>query len=132
MIPGSNLLRSALSVIARQTVILYRWTGSVTNAAGLDVSSYAAAETVTEGSVQAVPRNRYDALGLDYSRNYVAWFTTAAARGVERDRAPDQFTYGGRLYDVQLVTPWNLQDGWNEVLGIDIGPASGSQTTVET
>ncbi len=121
MIPGSNLLRSALSVIARQTVILYRWSGRSTTADGLDVSSYESPLIVSEGSVQAVPRNRYDSLGLDYSRHYVTWFTTATARGVERDRSPDQFTYGGRVYDVQLVTPWSLQDGWNEVLGIDIG-----------
>jgi hypothetical protein len=122
MIPGSNLLRSALSVIARQTVILYRWSGRSTTADGMDVSTFSAPETIAEGSVQAVPRNRYDSMGLDYSRNYVTWFTSAAVTGVERDRSPDQFVYGSRRYEVQLVTPWNLQDGWNEILGIDIGP----------
>lgn len=124
MIPGSNLLRSALSLIARQTVYLYRWSGRSTTADGMDVSTFSSPEAITEGSVQAVPRNRYDSMGLDYSRNYVTWFTTATATGVERDRSPDQFVYGSRRYEVQLVTPWNLQDGWNEVLGIDLGPDS--------
>lgn len=121
MIPGSNLLRSALTIIARQTVVLYRWSVRTTTDDGLDVSGYDSPETIREGSVQAVPRNRYDSMGLDYTRNYVTWFTSATVRGIERDRSPDQFVYGGRRYEVQTVTPWNLQDGWNEVVGVDIG-----------
>lgn len=124
MIPGSNLLRSALSVISRQTVILYRWSVRTTTADGLDVPLFEVPEAISEGSVQAVPRSRYTAMGLDYTRNYVTWFTPATVRGIERDRAPDQFEFAGRIYDVYSVTPWNAQDGWNEVLGIDIGPAA--------
>lgn len=123
-VPGSNVLRLALSVLGRQTVVLYRYAARTTNATGRDVTVYAAPAVVTEGSVQAVPRTRYASMGLDLTRSYVTWFTTASVRGIERDRAPDAFLFGGRRYDVTAVTPWNLQDGWNEVLGVDVGPSS--------
>lgn len=121
MIPGSNLLRSALRLIGNQTVTLTPWVSSTTSPTGRDVSSYGTQVVVTEGSVQAVPRDRYADMGLDYTKSYVTWFTSATVRGVERNRGPDRFTYGGRLYEVHTVTPWNLQDGWNEVVGVDIG-----------
>jgi hypothetical protein len=122
-VPGSNLLRAALRAIRPQSVTLYRFAGRTTSATGRDVSTFSPPVLVTEGSVQAVPRTRYAAMGLDFTRSYVTWFTSASVRGIERDRAPDQFVFGGRLYDVTSVTPWNLQDGWNEVVGVDLGPA---------
>ena len=122
-VPGSNVLRMALRVLGRQTVVLYRYASRSTSATGRDVAVYSPPLVVTEGSVQPVPRTRYAAMGLDLTRSYVTWFTSASVRGIERDRAPDQFVFGGRLYDVTAVTPWNLQDGWNEVVGVDLGPA---------
>lgn len=122
-VPGINVLSLALRAIGRQTVTLYRYAGRTTTATGRDVSAYSAPVTVAEGSVQAVPRTRYAAMGLDLTKSYVTWFTTAAVRGVERDRAPDAFAFSGRRYDVTSVTPWNAQDGWNEVVGVDVGPA---------
>lgn len=124
MIPGSNLLRSALRLLGNQTVILYRYAGRVTTATGRDVSAFSPPITHPEGSVQALPRSRYADLGLDYSKSAVTWFVPTIVQGVERDRSPDKFVFGPRLYEVHAVTPWNLQDGWNEVVGVDIGPSS--------
>lgn len=124
MIPGSNVLSLALRAIGPQTVTLYRFASRSIAATGREVSVYAPPVTVRDGSVQPVPRMRYAAMGLDLTRSYVTWFTSAAVRGVERDRAPDVFVFGGRRYDVTSVTAWNLQDGWNEITGVDVGPAT--------
>ena len=124
MIPGANLLRMALRLIGPQTVVLYRFSARTLEPNGQWVSAFSSPLVVTEGSLQAVPVTRYAAMGLDYERTYVTWYTSALCQGAARDRAPDQFVWNGRLFDVHSVTPWMLQDGWNEVVGVDVGPAS--------
>jgi hypothetical protein len=123
MIPGSNLLAQALTMIASQAVTYYADAGRATSATGRDVTAFAPGVTINLGSVQAVPRTRYEAMGLDYSKSYVTWFVPRSVLGVARDRSGDQFEWNGRRYDVESVTPWFAQDGWDEILGIDIGPA---------
>lgn len=122
-IPGLNLLGLALGAIAPQSVDWIPWASSTVLPDGMIVPNFGAPRTVPNGSVQAVPRARYASMGLDYSKDYVTWFTPAAVRGVERDRTPDQFAWNARLFDVHTVTAWNAQDGWCEVVGVDIGPA---------
>jgi len=122
-IPGLNLLGLALGAIASQPVVWIPWLSSTVLADGMVVPNFAPPVSVPNGSVQAVPRTRYASMGLDYSKNYVTWFTPAAVRGVERDRTPDQFVWNGTLFDVLTVTAWNAQDGWCEVVGVDVGPA---------
>lgn len=122
-IPGLNLLGLALGAIASQPVVWIPWASSTVLPDGMIVPNFGTPVPVPTGSVQAVPRTRYASMGLDYSKNYVTWFTSAAVRGVERDRTPDQFVWNGTLFDVTAVTPWNAQDGWCEVVGVDIGPA---------
>jgi len=125
MIPGANLLSQALTMIASQSVTYYADTGRTTSATGRDVTVFAPGVAVTLGSVQAVPRTRFQSMGLDYSRSYVTWFVPRSILGVERDRSGDEFEWNGRRYKVEAVTPWFAQDGWVEVLGIDITQGVG-------
>lgn len=120
MIPGSNLLRQALTLIGSQSVDYYADTGRETSATGRDVTTYADAVTVTEGSVQAVPRNRYESLGLDFSRNYVTWFVPQNVVGLGRDVSGDQIVFNSRRYNVATLTPWFAQDGWVECLCVEM------------
>jgi hypothetical protein len=124
MIPGSNLLAQALTVIASQTVIYFAATGRTVTATRREVTAFAPGVSIASGSVQAVARDRYEAKGLDYAKSYVTWFVPNSVLGVARDRAADEFAWNGRRYGVESVTPWFAQDGWSEVLGIDKGPAS--------
>lgn len=118
MIPGSNLLKTALRFIGTQSVQYYAYAGTTTNAAGLDTVVYSPGVQVNTGSVQAVPRGRYTSMGLDFTKDYVTWFVVGAVFGIERDRANDKFSFAGKTYDVVSVTPWYVQDGWVEVLGV--------------
>lgn len=123
MIPGSNLLAQALTVIGSQSVRYFKYAARATSATGRDVTTFEPEVTILQGSVQAVPRTRYESMGLDYARRYVTWFVSRDVIGVERDKSGDEFEHFGRRYKVEAVTPWFSQDGWNEVLGIDIGAA---------
>lgn len=123
-VPGSNLLVEALGLIASQPVQYYQNTGRTTTGAGRYVSTLAAPVAVTVGSVQAVPRSRFEILGLDMSKKYVTWFVPRAVVGIVRDAAGDQITYNGQTFQVETTTDWEGQDGWMAALCVQIGGAN--------
>lgn len=120
MIPGANILGMALSVIAPQTVQYRRYLSRATNAAGLDVSAYADPVPV-RGSIQPVPRSRYEVMGLDFAKTYWTLRAPLAALGVARDASGDQVIYDGKLLQVESATDWHDLDGWSEALCVEIG-----------
>lgn len=121
IIPGANLLRMALGVIAPQPVMFFKWASRTQNAIGNWTNTYAAGVSVPLSSVQAISRDRYQMLGLDASRDYISWFVDSAqVLPVARDATADQFQWGGKRYDVQKVTDWLQQDGWKWVIGCAI------------
>lgn len=117
-VPGSNLLNRAFQLIAKQSVDYYQDIGRVNNEIGLDVTNYAPPATLT-GSIQAVPLNNYEQLGLDFGRTYVNFYTNTLLFGVERDVSGDVFVFNGRVYQCRSVTNWKAIDGWNSVLAVE-------------
>ena len=121
MIPGINVLNIALGVIATQTVQILRATGRAQNAVGAWVTNYAAPVTY-QVSWQPVDAKKYEQLGLDLAKEYHNIWMRAPVDGIQRGESPDRFIQGGRLHDVVDVRDWYGQDGWVEILVIDIGP----------
>lgn len=121
MIPGSNLLSEALELIASQPVKYYRNNGRVANAALILVPTYDPVQVVRRCSVQAVPRTRYEVLGLDMSKSYVTWFAPQAVITIDRDKAGDKIVWNGASYQCETVTDWSGQDGWSAVICVKIG-----------
>ena len=120
MIPGSNLLASALTVISTQPFQYLRFTGSAENAVGQDVHTFADAVTV-QGSVQAVDMRLYQSMGLDWDKRYIQIWTTQNIDDLGRERPGDRVVWQGRLFDVVGEMDWHAIDGWNSFLAIDIG-----------
>lgn len=118
-VPGSNLLKAALTVIAPSTVTYYRNTGRGPNAAGQLVAILALVGPV-QGSVQPVPRSKYEALGLDLSKDYFNLYTSSPVIDLQRDVSGDQFDFNGNKYQCQSKTAWEAIDGWCSVLAIRI------------
>jgi hypothetical protein len=129
-IPGENLLSVALTVISSQEVLYYQFIGRTLNVQGVYVSNFAnPAIEVWEGSVQPVNRSVYAERGLEFEKNYVTWFLPYIdAIDLVRDESGDQFEFNGKRYQLKGKTDWFSQDGWNELLAIEIGPATGSFT----
>lgn len=121
IVPGANLLGLALKIIKPQTVRYYQDIGRTTNDVGKDVTIFAAPVDVIGGSVQAVPLERFEQLGLNRQKRYVAWFAPVYAVGVMRGRSGDQFVYGNLRYEVVAEADWFQQDGWVGVVGLMIG-----------
>lgn len=122
MIPGSNLLNLALSVVGAQTLAYFAYTGRQTNAAGYDVTTYADPVDIS-GSFQPVPRAQYSNLGLDYQKTYWNFYVSADVLDVARDVSGDQLAFEGLRYQCESITPWRAIDGWNAVLCVEIGRA---------
>lgn len=120
MIPGMNLLAVALTAIGSQPVVYYRYTGSTTDGAGREVSQYAPARPVMTGSVQTIPREKYDVLGLEMARTYYNWFVPADVTGIGRDCAGDQIEYNGMRLQLTSETPWYMQDGWTSAICVQV------------
>jgi hypothetical protein len=119
MIPGANLLSTALSIIARQQFNYYAFQSRTPNVVGQDVTTYADPAAL-QGSVQPVPRSLFQLYGLDFQRNYVNVYVSQAIFDVARDISGDLIVFNGNCYQCLSVTPWSAIDGWCAVLCVQI------------
>ena len=123
MIPGTNLLRQAQTLIRPTTVTYFQFMGRTTNTIGQDVSSYAPGVAIS-ANVQAVKRAFYQRMGLDYTKRYIEIWTTTDTVDLYRDRAGDQIEWEGRRYELMNEEEWTPIDGWNSALAVDVGAAT--------
>jgi hypothetical protein len=128
-VPGSNLLLMALTVLGSTPVDYLKYSARVANAGGVYLTTYLAPVTIVEGSVQAVDRSKYVQYGLDFEKNYVSWFVPEVdAIDLARDVSGDAIEVLGRRWQLMGSTDWFQVDGWKSLMGVDIGPATGSIT----
>lgn len=111
MIPGSNLLNLALSVIAPQQFQYYAFVSRALQKIGQYIATYAAPVGL-RGSVQPVPRQLYQQYGLDFTKNYFVFYVSQSAIDIERDVSGDLMNFAGNTYQCVQKTDWFVQDGW--------------------
>ena len=114
-----NVLGAAQSVIGKQTITLYRFSGRVINAAGLYESGYEDPVQV-ECSVQPVSRSMYEKMGLNFEKSYISILAIADIKDVGRDRSGDQIVFNGNKYEAIGKTPWNAPAGWNRIVCVKV------------
>lgn len=122
-VPGSNLLRQALSVIKPEDVTYYMASSRTTTDDGLFQSKFGPGKT-RKGSVQPVPRNVYTFQGLDMQKDYANFFQCRNAEDLGRDTSGDQFVWNNRRWQIISNTPWYSVDGWTQSLAVAVGNAS--------
>lgn len=124
MIPGSNLLRMASSLIKLDTIQLLKLNSNAVNDIGIKVPVYDAPINI-RASVQPVPRSLFQNLGLDWKKKYVTLYTENADMiGVERDGAGDHILFNGNEYQVESETEWRPIDGWAAFLCVEVQPSA--------
>ena len=122
MIPGINVLGIAFGAIAQQTVRHLVATGRTQNAVGSWVTTYATPVAV-RASWQPVDAKKYEQLGLDMAKEYHNIWLKSPVTGIQRGKSPDRFIGpDNRLHEVVVIKDWYGQDGWSEVMVIDVGP----------
>lgn len=119
IVPGSNLLGMALSVIQPQTLTHHAWAGRTTDDAGEYVTAYADPVDI-EGSMQAVNKKLYQVYGLNLAKNYAQLYTAADVNPTARDRSGDLLQFGGRWWLAESDMNWTAQDGWRKMLCVEV------------
>lgn len=120
MIPGSNLLRTALRIIGQQTIAYYQATGRVNNAAGLFVTTYADPVDI-RGSFQPIDRAYYLQYGLDFTKTYAKWYDpNGAIHDVQRGTSGDKIVYAGSTYTALSNIDWKEPDGWTGTMFVRV------------
>lgn len=122
-VPGLNILAMASRLIVQQSFVYEAFVTRTTNSIGLDVPTYATGVPMT-GSVQPVNRKFYQFMGLDFQKNYVLFYVQKNILDLTRDVSGDRFVFNGITYQCESKTNWFPQDGWDEVLCIEILPKS--------
>lgn len=115
IVPGSNLLNMALSIIHKQTVTYYHYLGRTTNEIGQYVPQFSDGVSL-QGSFQPVPRNLYRAYGLDLQRDYFTLFIARNILDINRDTSSDHIAFNSQRYQCESNTKWFQVDGWVSVL----------------
>lgn len=117
MIPGSNLLDLALSVISPQQVEYQQFLGRALNENGIEVATYATPITIS-GSLQPVPRRLYEQYGLNIDKTYYTLYTSGVIQDVTRNVSGDQMIYGGKTFTAESQNEWTPIDGWTGVFWV--------------
>lgn len=125
-IPGSNLLKSALTVIASQTVLYYKAQSRTANDIGQYVTLYAPAVSI-RGSFQPVPKNLYQVYGLDFSKVYFTFYSLNDLIDIQRNVAADQIVFAGKRYQCESNNDWFAIDKWKGVLCVLVGDYVASE-----
>lgn len=115
MIPGSNLLNMALSVIASQAVDYYKFLSRSVNSIGMDVAVYDDPVEIL-GSFQVVPRNLYEKYGLDFNKFYATFYTSSDIIDVQRNVSGDQIQFNNARWQCESSNDWYAVDGWKGML----------------
>lgn len=122
MIPGANLFLRAIRLITPTQIQYLKFLSRSVNSARLQVPVFADPISIT-ASVQAVNRNKYQELGLDFQKKYIKIFTQTDIVDLGRDTSGDRIVFNGRLYELNSETDWFAMDGWSSCLAVDVGPA---------
>lgn len=124
-VPGSNLLRTAMRVIESQTFYYYKFRDRVLNENGQYTIDYLPPITV-KGSSQAVSRELFTQLGLEFQKNYRNFFVPQSIFDIQREISGDQFQWCHHIYQCMSKTPWASVDGWDQVLCVQVPPLATS------
>lgn len=106
----SNIIDPSMSVFKFRSLV-----GETINDIGVKVPTYDyewSNAPSCQGSVQPVQRSRYEALGLDWSKNYIQVWGSVVLKDLGVARQPSQIFWQGRTWNVTALTEWNPHNGW--------------------
>lgn len=120
----TNLLNLALPIInniidATTGIFQVRsCDGETINDIGVPVPSYG--EWLgCNGTVQPVKRDRYEALGLDWSKNYINIWGSVIMHTIGDKKQPDQVKWRDRIWNVITINEWNPHNGWVNATAVE-------------
>ena len=120
LVPGGNILEDAFAAIGTLTCKYIPWKTRSINEVGQWASLYGTAVDV-EVSIQAVDREMYVELGLDFQKDYLTIYAMVDATNIDRNTTGDRFVLpDGKTYQIESIRSWFLMDGWMCALCIKV------------
>jgi len=114
-----NLLKQALSILPKQNFYLYKFQATSINDCGIKQDTYSNKISLA-GSIQSIPKDMYQKLGLDFAKNYKMIYCDYDIKGLSQsNESPDKVEIDGIIFIVVSDTNWFKQDGWNGVLVVE-------------
>lgn len=121
MNPGSNLLQQALTMIQPQEFSHYKALRRVKNAQHREAVVYAPVAYIW-GSPQPMSSARAAMNGLDATKDYSTFYASQSFASASKDGPADIIYHGGKWFQVVAVVSWLVQDGWDGVVAVELGP----------
>src|SRR5213075_2149023 len=118
---GSDILSEALQIIDTGTIQVLKQNPRTLNAIGIYETTYGTPVDY-EASVQAVNRNTYVLLGLDFNKRYYNIYVSTEVNDLARDATGDKVYFNNREYAITSALDWFAVDGWVGLLCVDVGP----------
>ena len=109
-----NLLEQALRILPAVMFEHRYFLGELKNEIGIKVPTYSG-WTQCRGMVQPVQRSKYEALGLDFAKDYINVWGSIPLHSVGLQNQPDQLRWNGFLFTITAVNEWNQYNGWVNV-----------------
>ncbi len=119
---GVNILEEVQGSIEKQKYQIKKYLGRTQNKLKVYISEYSEPENRL-GSVQAVPKNEYSSLGLDFSKTYIKIFDCKEIKTLNRNGNSDQIIFNKGLYEAIPDLNCSLSSGWNSVLAVRVSDA---------
>lgn len=121
MVPGSNLLNIALSVIQPTSgVFVKKFQGDGENSFGGTVKTYTDPLPLNGVSVQPVTKEQIQQTGLALNKEYIYIWTRSDVESAYRGRQCDLINWNGEDYEVAPESDWIKQDGWKQVTAVKL------------
>lgn len=117
-----NLLATAQAVIGKQNYQIVKWLSKNENEIGFDVDVYDIPQN-RKGSVQPVSRNKYQNLGLDFSKMYIRIWDVELINVLSRSENADKIIFNGGIYKALPDLDWSNSGDWNSVLCVRVSDA---------
>lgn len=119
MIPGSNLLNMALSVIQPTSGAAYQaYVGEIENDMGTTVNTYGPTTPLFGASIQPLTMAQVQVNGLAIDKNYVTVWMQNVLEGAYRGRQCDRILWNNATWEVLPESNWMVQDGWKTVTAV--------------
>lgn len=107
----------AQSCLPKDQFILRRWSAITTDERGIDAPIYEPDISV-DGSIQAVPRTKYVAMGLDFKKDYLTIYSDELILGPSQNRGADKIEYQNKVYTVLSENEWLFQFDFSGILAV--------------
>ncbi len=118
-VPGRNQLSDNFRAVNTEDIFYFKFKSRELNLVGQWVVEYHCPVNV-QASIQSVNRSVYQQLNLDLKRQYVKVYLCVDSKGIERNRAGDQFIFDGKKYQIDDEGDWFLRDGWSSFMAIEV------------